>query len=262
MQHLPPTIEAKPIFIADSCVGGLSVLKSMRTSGANQDVVFLADYAVNPLGVKSDEAIREVVFQWLGKAAEVADTLVIGCNTLSIRYDQLLRTTQFDTGPAQVISMVDCFKSMVEKESERLSHKRILIIGTVFTASQTTYPEILRAQCPGIEVKTIAATELERAIARLQPWTADDDSVLTGPLREALAQTDFAVLACTCFPMAQSELERQFPEVVFLDPGAYCTALLDDHSVRQHRGLDLQVTGDVVARANVVEFAESYLQSR
>ncbi|MCX6855731.1 MAG: aspartate/glutamate racemase family protein [Verrucomicrobia bacterium] len=262
MQHLPSMIEAKPIFIADSCVGGLSVLKSMRASGANQDVVFLADYAVNPLGIKSDEAIREVVFQWLGKADEVADTLVIGCNTLSIRYDQLLRTTRFDTGPAQVISMVDCFKYMVAKENERLSGKRVLIIGTVFTASQTTYPEILRAQCPSIEVTTIAATELERAIARLQPWTPDDDSVLTGPLRASLALTDVAILACTCFPMARLELERQFPEVVFLDPGACCAALLSDHSATRQGRLELQVTGDAVSHDRVVEFAETYLQSR
>lgn len=254
--------ETKPVFIADSCVGGLSVLKSIWDSGGTQDVVFLADYAVNPLGVKSDELIREVVFQWLEKAGEVADTLVIGCNTLSIRYDQLLRVTRFDAGPARVISMVDCFKAMVEKECEHLSHKRVLIIGTVFTASQDTYPELLQERCAGVEVKTIAATELERTIARLRPWSADDDSVLTQPLRAALAQADFAILACTCFPMARLELERQFPGVVFLDPGACCAPLLGGHSATQQRRLDLRVTGDVVPKASVAEFAAGYLQNR
>lgn len=256
MSHL------KPIFMADSCLGGLSVLKSIWDSGANHDVVFLADYAVNPLGVKPDALIREVVFSWLEKAAQVSDTLVIGCNTLSIRYHQLLQTTTFDGGPARVISMVDGFKAMVDAESDRLYTKRVTIVGTAFTASQPTYPAILEANDPGVQVKTVAATELERTIARMQPWSAEDESVLTRPLRAALQETDVAVLACTCFPMARTELERQFPDVLFLDPGAHCAALLAGQSSSQHRSLDLRVSGEVVPQAQVAEFAASYLKNR
>ena len=47
----------RPVFIADSCIGGLSVIKSLWNSGSAGDAVFLADYAINPLGVKSDFAI-------------------------------------------------------------------------------------------------------------------------------------------------------------------------------------------------------------
>ena len=253
--------DAKPIFMADSCVGGLSVLKSLWDAGASYDVVFLADYAVNPLGVKSDELIREVVFKWLRNAAEVSDTLVIGCNTLSIRYNQLLQKAPFDAGPARVISMVDCFKAMVAEESSRLSQKRVVIIGTAFTARQSTYTEILEAGCEGVQVKTIPATELERSIARMLPWSAEDDSVITEPLRAALAEADFAVLACTCFPMAQTELERLFPKVVFLDPGSYCAALLAGGDSAQHRSLDLKVSGDVVAEEVVHDFAKRYLHT-
>lgn len=245
--------------MADSCVGGLSVLKSIWTSGASPGVVFLADYAVNPLGVKKDDLIREVALKWLRQAAAVADALVIACNTLSIRFEQLAGTGALDGGPARVISMVDCFKAMVTAESARLSGRRVLIIGTVFTASQRVYPEILEARCPGARVRTIAATELERAVARLLPWSAWDDSVLTPPLRSALAETEVAVLACTCFPMAQVELQRQFPGVVFLDPGAHCAPLLAGHDASRQRRLDLRVTGEVVDRARVLAFAEGYL---
>ena len=110
-------------------------------------------------------------------------------------------------------------------------------------------------------MKTVAATELERTIARLQPWSAADDSVLTPALRAVLEETDFAVLACTCFPMAQAELERHFPKVVFLDPGASCAPLLAGLNASQQRRLDLQVTGDVVATNSVLEFAEVFLQN-
>lgn len=251
--------DPKPIFMADSCIGGLSVLKSLWETGTDHDVVFLADYEVNPLGVKSDDLICEVVHKWLRAASEVADTLVVGCNTLSIRHHQLLQTNRFEEGPASVITMVDCFRSLVVTESARLANRRILIIGTAYTASQSTYTELLQEGCPGVQVKTIAATELERAIARMQPWSIDNDSVLTKPLRAALAETDFAVLACTCFPMAQAVLERLFPNVIFLDPGTYCGALLAGQDAAQTRSLELRVTGDVMDISLVDDFARKYL---
>ena len=46
--------ESRPVFIADSCIGGLSVVKSLWNAGDASDAVFLADYAINPLGVKSE----------------------------------------------------------------------------------------------------------------------------------------------------------------------------------------------------------------
>ena len=252
--------ESKPVFIADSCIGGLSVLKSMWDSGAENDVVFWADYAINPLGVKSDAIIAEVAGNWLRIAAEYSDTLVIGCNTLSIRYCQLDQSDLPDVGLEQVVSMVDCFKAMAEIEAPRLKHSRVLVLGTAFTASQPVYPDILDNLSAGIQVSTVAATELERKVARFQPWESEGDSVITAELRQALGNSDFAVLACTCFPMVKEELEALFPDVVFLDPGAYCSGLLDSSRYSQNRKLRVTVSGDVVSPGSVENFAESYLQ--
>lgn len=41
--------ESRPVFIADSCIGDLSVVKSLWDAGNASDAVFLADYAINPL---------------------------------------------------------------------------------------------------------------------------------------------------------------------------------------------------------------------
>ncbi len=252
--------EAKPIFIADSCIGGLSVLKSMWDWGDESDVVFLADYAINPLGVKSDTMIAEVAGSWLRTAAEQSDTLVIGCNTLSIRYCQLDQSDLPNVGLKQIVTMVDCFKAMVEIEAVRLKHSRVLILGTAFTANQPIYPDILEHLSAGIQVSTVAATELERQVACFQEWDSEGDSVITAELREALEYTDFAVLACTCFPIVKAELQMLFPNVVFLDPGAYCAGLLDSSRNSQGRNLSLTVTGEVVSQASVEQFVESYLQ--
>jgi glutamate racemase len=251
--------DSKPVFIADTCVCGLSVVKSMWGSGYANEAVFMADYAVNPLGVKSDSAIAEVAGNWLAAAAELSDTLVIACNTLSIRYHQLLRLGRPQSGLQQVVSMVDCFEAMVKTEADRLADRRVLIMGTAFTANQPLYADILANAVPDAKASTIGATTLERNIARFRLARNSRDSLLGDGLGEALANTDVAVLACTCFPMVKTELGTLFPEVLFLDPGAYCAGLLERGAATQDKKLSLKVSGDVVSRERVVEFAKSYL---
>ena len=247
------------VFIADSCIGGLSVVKSLWQTNRTGDVVFLADYAINPLGVKSDADIAEVAHRWLALSEECSNTLVIACNTLSIRYHQLFGGEKPETESNRVISMVDCFESMVSVEADQLEDRTVLIIGTEFTTSQDVYPNILSAASPGSRIEAAAATELERRIARLLTWSSSDKSVLSDDLMRSIDNADVVVLACTCFPMARTELERRFPGVIFLDPGAYCSRLLEESAATEDRHLSIRVTGDVVPRERVTGFAESYL---
>lgn len=253
--------ESRPVFIADSCIGGLSVVKSLWNAGDAGDAVFLADYAINPLGVKSDSDIADVVYLWLKQAKEHSDTLVMACNSLSVRYNELLRSGAPVSGPKHIVSMVDCFKSMVQAETARLANKKVLIIGTRYTAGQKLYPDIMNAAVPDVRINTVAATDLERAIARLETWDSADESVLTGELRRALDDTDIAVLACTCFALVAAELGSLFPAVTFLDPGAYCSGLLKETSAARHKRLQIKVTGGVVSTARVTEFSKSYLDN-
>jgi len=249
----------KPVFIADTCIGGLSVVKSMWDSGHASNAVFMADYEVNPLGVKDESAIADAVNKWFGIAKEHSDTLLIACNTLSVRYQQLPSSMVTSSGLKKIVSMADCFEAMIKIEANQLANKKILIIGTAFTASQSVYPGMLETAVPGVRVSTVAATELERRIARFLPWDGKDDSVFTCELRQAIENSDIAALACTCFPMARAELELQFPDVIFMDPGAYCPGLLDEDATSQQRKLSVMVKGDIVSRARVSEFARSYL---
>lgn len=252
---------SKPVFIADTCIGGMSVLKSMWGSGHAGNAIFMADYAVNPLGIKSESEITDVVNKWLSLATDYSDTLVIACNTLSIRYHLLPASTIAASGLKQIVSMVDCFAAMINIDADLLAKKKVLIIGTAFTASQPLYSDMLRSALPGTQVNTVAATELERKIARFLPWSSEGTSVFNSDLRQAIEDSDIAVLACTCFPMAKAELEAQFPEVAFIDPGAYCADLLEKDNSREERILNVKVEGDVVSRAQVCEFSASYLDS-
>lgn len=156
--------------------------------------------------------------------------------------------------------MVDCFQAMTRAEAECLASRRVLVVGTAFTVSQGVYPEILHAACPGIRVDMVAATELERRIARLERWDGAKDSALTAELRQAIGDAEIAVLACTCFPMVKAELESLYPDVCFLDPGAYCPGLLKENTETRSKNLSIEVTGKVVSDARVLEYAKAYLE--
>lgn len=248
----------EPVFIADTCVCGLSVVKSLWDAGMAANAVFMADYAVNPLGVKSDSEISGVIERWYSLAKRHSDTLVMACNTLSVHH-QLQQTTGRFAGPVCAISMVDCFTAMAKAESERLANRRVLVIGTEYTASQDVYPKVLRAALPGTRVSTFGATELERRIARFQSLEGDAHAVFDGELRAVIENTEVAILACTCFPMVKDRFEALFPGVVFLDPGRYCAGLLGREKHTGARKLHLKVSGDIVSAPEVMNFARDYL---
>ena len=235
------------------------MLKSLWRARTVTDAVFLADYAINPLGVKSSAEIAEVVERWLAQAAEVSDTLVIACNTLSIRYHQLYGSERRLGRMTRVVSMADCFAEMVAQEADRIEGKKLLVLGTEFTASQPLYSDMIARACRRTSVSTFAATELERKIARFGDWEGGTDPTLTGELRRAIDRAEIVVLACTCFPMVREDLEAVFPDVWFLDPGAYSTGLLPGDAGTRDNTLSVRVTGEEVSAARVVEFAESYL---
>jgi glutamate racemase len=155
--------------------------------------------------------------------------------------------------------MVDCFETMVQMEADRLANRKVLIIGTRFTASQRLYPDLLRVALPGVRTDAVAATALERAIARFESWNSADDTVLTDELRRAIGDADVVVLACTCFPMVTADLESLFPGVIFLDPGAYCAGPVQASAAAQDRKLHIKITGEVVSAARAANFAKSYL---
>lgn len=250
------------IFVADSCIGGLSVLRSLWGSGYTRNATFLADYQINPLGVKDDALIASVVERWMSMASEHSNTIIMACNTLSVRYELMRRNGVSLPKVEHVISMVDCFRVMVKSESARLANKKILVVSTKYTASQDVYRDILTAEVAGVHVETIAATELERQIARIEPWDGESHEVLSNELRKAIESCDFAVLACTCFPMVESELQALFPNVSFLDPGEYCSEYLQMPNGTGTPELQLRVTGDVVKFSKASEFARSYLPDR
>ncbi len=83
---------------------------------------YLADYAVNPLGVKSPEVVREALEGWVRAAQGRASTLVVACNTASARLEGAPEIRELASSLGiRVYSMVD-FLDWALKDSRSEEH--------------------------------------------------------------------------------------------------------------------------------------------
>ncbi len=237
----------KRLLVADSCIGGLSVVPSIAdTNREDVELVFLADYAVNPLGTKSPGEISSVIDRWMRVAATTGGELIIACNTLSIRYQQV----RGDTEPAtSVSSMLDYTEALIRAKRDDIDGRNVVVLGTAFTAAQPVYADMLHRIARPESVTGFAATGLERRVARLEDGPLFVDPGIEGALESA----DVVLLSCTCFPLIQAELEAAFPGTRFLAPGSEAT------QTQSTKTLQLIVTGDVVQHSDVLQFARETL---
>ena len=75
------------VVFCDTCIGGSSVAAKLARPGAGLRGFYLADYAVNPLGTRTDGEVRTALNRWTDIAAERSSTLVVACNTASVRLE-------------------------------------------------------------------------------------------------------------------------------------------------------------------------------
>src|SRR3712207_3592725 len=80
-----PMAAARPLLIFDSGIGGLSVLRPIRTLIPTAPIVYVADSAGYPYGTRTESEIAARVPALLGRLAERFDPelIVIACNTAS-----------------------------------------------------------------------------------------------------------------------------------------------------------------------------------
>jgi glutamate racemase len=74
------------IVFCDTCLGGSTVASRLASTHHGLRAFYLADYAVNPLGVKSTDAVGAALAHWVDVGSALADTIVIACNTASVLF--------------------------------------------------------------------------------------------------------------------------------------------------------------------------------
>lgn len=184
-----------PIGLFDSGVGGLSVLRSIRQELPHQDLIFLADQAHVPYGIRSLEEIQgfaKAITSFL--LTQGCRLIVVACNTASAAALKILRQSYPDV---PFIGMEPAVKPAAEQ-----THSRVVgVLATPATFQSRLYASVvkrfgkgvilLQDTCPGL-VSQIEKGDLDGPITR---------HILEQAIQPMLEKgIDMIVLGCTHYP--------------------------------------------------------------
>jgi glutamate racemase len=211
-----------PIGVFDSGVGGLTVLKALRESMPNEDLVYLGDTARLPYGTKSPASIS----RYAGQAAALLQErniklLVVACNTASaVALDELRE----QMAPLPVIGVVEPGADAAVAARPGGRH---LVLATEATVRLGAYREALETRDPDASVHELAC-ELLVSLAE-EGWNegAIAEAIITRYLAELPAEArdpNVVILGCTHFPLLRNSFEALLDSSVAIVDSASTTA--------------------------------------
>ncbi|MCC7257977.1 MAG: glutamate racemase [Gammaproteobacteria bacterium] len=244
------------IGVFDSGVGGLTVLRALRTTLPGRDFIYLGDTARLPYGTKSAAS----VVRYAGQAADALvgrglSCLVVACNTASAVALPELRSRY---APLPVVGVVEPGAAAACAATRR---GRIAVLATEGTVRAGAYERAIRALRPQAAVVS-AACPLFVALAE-EGWTEGEvvDLVARRYLEPLLATStapDVLLLGCTHFPVLAEALARVAgSDVRIVDSAATTAAAVEGmlgavDGTTQGRGrLQLLATDDAARFARV-----------
>ena len=193
-------VQDLPIGVFDSGLGGLSVLRSLRAMLPAENVLYYADSAHCPYGLRSPEEI-------LHRSATITATLVdrgakvviIACNTATSVALQDLR----GRFKVPIVGLVPAVKPAVAATRTG----KVGVLATPLTARGETLADLIRRHGAGREVVTVAAPGLADLV-EAGYTTGPVVNLALQPLLEPLvaAGVDTLVLGCTHYPFLRDAI--------------------------------------------------------
>ncbi len=225
--------DPRPIGVFDSGLGGLSVLREIRTLLPAEDLLYYADNAYCPYGIRSREEIQErserISRLLLDQGAKA---IVVACNTASAMAIEHIRS-KFPGVP--FVGLEPAVKPAVKLTRSR----KVGVLATPRTVAGERLRWLIETHANGVEVRTVAATGLVELV---------EEGTLAGPevaatLRPLLdpmlaAGVDVVVLGCTHYPFLRAEIEAYVGErIPVIDSGVAIArrtrTVLEMHGLRR-----------------------------
>jgi glutamate racemase len=227
-----------PIGVFDSGVGGLTVLRALRSALPSEEFIYLGDTARLPYGTKSAQSVVRYSLQCAeALIARGIRCLVVACNTASASALDALCSRYRDI---PIIGVIEPGAAAAVSASHS---KHIAVIGTEGTIGGGAYQTAIRRLNPDVRV-TARACSLFVAMAE-EGW-------VEGPIAEAVARRylepifsaadgdgvpDTLVLGCTHFPALIAPIRAVLPERVHIVDSAasVAAAVSSELAVPGHR---------------------------
>lgn len=225
------SMSGQPIGVFDSGLGGLSVLRELRTLMPAEDALYYADNAYCPYGLRSREEIQDRSARISRLLIELgAKTIVVACNTASAMAIDHVRA-EFPEIP--FVGLEPAVKPAVTLTRSG----KVGVLATPRTVAGERLRWLIETHANGIEVRTVAATGLvelvEAGTLRGTEVVASLDPLLA-PMLDA--GVDVVVLGCTHYPFLRAEIEAFVGNgIPVIDSGAAIAKRT--RSVLRERGL-------------------------
>ncbi len=197
--------KTRPVAVFDSGVGGLPYLAWLKRNLPGERFVYLADRANFPYGEKSEEELRGIIVDTVGRYITSQDPkiMIIACNTASVVALADLRT-RYDI---PFIGVVPAVKPAAEMSKTR----SIGILATRRTVQDPYTDELISSFAPDCRVSRFAGVEIVDMVENhfFSASTEEKRRVLRPAVDYFREQSvDIVVVACTHFIFVQEELQR------------------------------------------------------
>lgn len=204
-----------PIGMFDSGLGGLSVLRDVRAVMPNEDILYVADSAWCPYGVRPEAEIRARSIAVANTIAEAgAKLLIVACNTATSVALVALRARM----PIPVVGLVPAVKPAAAQSR----NGRIGVLATPRTVAGERLEALIREFANGVEVHLQAAPGLADLVETGQfSGSAVERAVATFVRPLARHGVDTIVLGCTHYSFLREPIRKAAgPDVAIIDSGA------------------------------------------
>ncbi len=200
-----------PIGVFDSGVGGISVLREIRTQLPNESLVYVADSGHVPYGEKSPEFIRErsrLIADFL--LAQGAKALVLACNTATAAAVAELR----ECYPAlPIVGMEPAVKPAAAATRSGV----VGVLATTGTLKSAKFAALLDRFAGDVRVITQPCPGLVECVEAGALHSNATRDLLRGFVEPLLVQgCDTLILGCTHYPFIKPLLRELVPATVSL----------------------------------------------
>ena len=206
-------MNATPLGVFDSGIGGLTVARALFERLPQESVIYYGDTARVPYGPKSPETVRrysrEILAYLLHRGVK---TVVVACNTSTAHALEHLRAH----APVPVVGVID---PGARAAVAATASGRIGVIGTAGTIASGAYERAIKALRPDATVVSQACPLFVPLVE--EGWFDHPATALVA--REYLqplerAEVDVLVLGCTHYPLLKSLLAQVLgPSVRLID---------------------------------------------
>ena len=204
-------MDARPIGVFDSGVGGLTVLHECLVTMPHEDFVYLGDHARLPYGPRPRDEVRRFAHE-IGLYLERLGVkmVVVACNTAtSVALPDLQEELH--------VPVVSVIVPEAHAAVQATRNRRVGLLATELTVASKRYELLVHALDAGVRMTAVACP-------KLVPLIEDGDTFseeVVAAVREYAAplkaeQCDTVILGCTHYPLLRPIFQRTFGRDVTL----------------------------------------------